>query len=156
MNFTGRNCSPTNLRRKQNVSRPCVPPLSTVFIDKQLYDVALKYGAGLINGQAPAFVADWKWKQHQMVLERFGWPAAIEDEKEMRVRTGMDAVSRRAKDNSLFAIKQIIPDRFEWISAIDFEAVKTDRAAVRTQFKALLKFGLIGFSRNKVRVSVGL
>jgi len=136
--------------------RPCIPPLSTVLIDKHHYDIALKCGAGLINGRAPAFSADWKWKERQTVWERFGWPTAIEDEKEMRVRTGMDAASRRARNNALFAVKQIIPDRFEWISAADFEAVKTDRAAVRSQLTALLNFGLIGFSRSKVRVSVGL
>ncbi len=134
-------------------ARPVQPPLTTVVAADNIYDIALRPRPGLINGKAPAFTADWKWKDYQAVRQRFGWPSDLVTK--LRVRTAIDIDHRRAKDSELFAMELLVPDEHEWLCRVDFTDVPTnDRSMVVNQLKTLLNYGLVGLGKTKVSVTV--
>ncbi len=134
-------------------ARPVQPPLTTVIAADNIYDIALKSGPGLINGKAPAFSADWKWKDYQAVRQRFGWPSDLV--KKLRVRTAIDIERHRAKDEELFAMELLVPDGHEWLCRVDFADVPEHaRNMVANQLKTLLHYGIDGLGKTKVSVIV--
>jgi len=131
-------------------SRPVVPPLSLVKVDAaagcfDYFDVALQNKPGLIHGRAPAFAVDWKSRGE--VDRDFGWPRL---DRELRVRTAIDASSLRSKTNQLFAYDTVVPGEARWCARVDLADVpQDDRAAVAGQLASLLEHGVAGFGKTK-------
>ncbi len=131
--------------------RPTRQPLSLVKAGSHLYDVALCEGAGLINGEAPAFSVDWK--ESADVSQLFGW---AEVKRELRVRTAIDPKTRRAADEALFAYEMIVPT-IAWHACLDLSDVpESARPKVVEQLQSLMAYGLMGIGRTKTYAQVEL
>jgi hypothetical protein len=134
-------------------ARPVTAPLSLVKANKiQLYDVALAANPMLVGNPlaAPEFSVDWK--SDNDVQQRFGW---AELDRELRVRTAIDADRRKAKDEQLFAYEKIVPKDVNWYCQIDLGAVPDgERRAVEGQLLDLLANGLRAMGKTKARVTV--
>lgn len=107
--------------------RPLVPPLSLVQVpavsgsdDKALYDVALRSGAGLIHGRAPAFAVDWKPADRKSALTACGWDDPPRRRLIVRNRfdpeTGTVRFDTDADAGDLFTIDAVVPDQHEWLA----------------------------------------
>ncbi len=140
--------------------RPVVPPLSVVKLGKMVFDVALESDAVLIDGQAPAFEADWK--DASDVRARFGWP---EPARELRVRTAIDATTRRGAEGQLFAYEMVVPrsreraasepDDIVWSARVDLGGVPAaDREQVESDLRQVLARGLHGIGKTKTNARV--
>lgn len=116
-------------------------------------DAALVPMAQLVGGEAPAFSIDWKddkdWKyvNAEFSIER---PST-----ELRVRTAIEAKTRRAKDEALFAYEMIRPDGFEWLAEVDASRVDEGvRAGVLAQLAELVSSGIRGLGKTKAGFTV--
>lgn len=149
-------------RRVEPLLRPVTPPLSLVWAGKgeagRLADVLRLGEPALLPDaegrlQAPAFAVDWKPAQRQEVRELYGWAAPA---TELRVRTAIDAATRRAAEAQLFAYEMVVPGEGEvWLGAADLGDVPdSDRAATRAQLVELLAGGLRGLGKTKAPVAV--
>lgn len=147
--------------------RPVVPPRSLVFCTaestdhegdgpcKEVYDVALMQGPGLIHGRAPAFEPDWKSNQHQRVNAQFGWPENLR--KETRVRTAIDSAVRRHASEQLFAYESVIPDDHCWNAIVDLSAVEQSarsRLSVNLQRHMIRGLAFLGKTKAEADVRV--
>lgn len=134
--------------------RPIQQPLSLVKADN-LYDIALCEGAGLINGEAPAFVIDWKDKDYAEADKIFG---KSEVKRELRVHTKIDYEKRRSEDEHLFSYEMLVPtDDIAWYSRLELSEVPKDkRLKVVEQFQSLIAQGLVGLSKTKTYAQVDL
>jgi len=134
--------------------RPIQQPLSLVKAD-DFYDVALCEGAGLINGEAPAFAVDWKGKDYGKADEMFGKPDV---KRELRVRTQIDYEKRRSADEQLFAYEMFVPtDDIAWYARLDLSEVPDKkRPNVVKQLHSLMAQGLVGLSKTKAYAQVEL
>lgn len=136
-------------------ARPVIAPLSLVKADKKLYDVAQSAGPLLLKNEkdelvAPAFAVDWK--SDSDVQQMFGW---AELDRELRVRTAIDADRRKAKDEQLFAYEKIVPKDVNWYCQIDLGAVPDEeRRQCEGQLLDLLSNGLRAIGKTKARVTV--
>jgi hypothetical protein len=138
--------------------RPMPIPLSIVSApdshdDIALYDVAAFDNPVLIHGEAPAFRIDWKSKAWDLATKHF---ALASLNRELRVRNAHDHDRRRAKDEALFAIENIVPnDGIRWHGFIDLSLIMepTVRDAVRTELAAMLSTALHGLGKTKARVA---
>jgi len=145
--------------------RPVQYPLSWVKVkvgDKdKFYDVALKEvdlqypESWLIDGKAPAFSMDWKGKDYAKVKPCFGWP---EVERELRIRTAVNAETRRSSDEQLFAYEMVVPsDGMEWYAHLEVSAVpESDRANVVEQLRSLIAGGVVGLGKTKAYTQLKL
>jgi hypothetical protein len=127
-------------------------PLSLVKANHRLYDVALFDGPMLIGSPpaAPEFAVDWKSRAD--VQQLFGW---AEPERELRVRTAIDAERRKAMEEQLFAYEMIIPRGITWHCQLDLSAVPSvDRTKVEEQLRDLLGHGLQGIGKTKSRANI--
>ena len=153
--------------RKTDARRPVRPPLSLVKARKSLYDLALCEQPVLVLArdknkepgfEAPAFAVDWKDKDHANVWEDFGWP---EVPQELRVRTAIDANTRRAAEAQLFACELVVPhDNLVWHAYVDLSAIdEAQRATAASQLDSLLRQWrgrLHGLGKTKARAKVKL
>jgi CRISPR/Cas system CSM-associated protein Csm3 (group 7 of RAMP superfamily) len=131
-------------------------PLSLVKAnDDSFYDVALCEGAGLINGEAPAFSVDWKDKDYDKANQIFGKPSV---KHEMRVRTKIDSEKRRSEDEKLFSYEMVVPtDDIAWYGRLDLSEVPEDkRPKVIEQFQSLVAQGLTGLGKTKAYAQIEL
>ncbi len=134
--------------------RPTIAPLSLVKAD-DFYDVALCDGAGLINGEAPAFAVDWKGKDYAKVDEMFGMPYV---KRELRVRTKINSEKRRSDDEQLFAYEMVVPTEYiAWYGSLDLSELPEDeRTQVIEQLQSLIAQGLIGLGKTKTYAEIEL
>lgn len=165
--------------------RPAAVPLSVVKADgsaSRYWDLA-KFGCPVVfrgaqSVAAPAFRTDWKGEDFGEVDPHFGWALP---EKELRVRTAIDSVKRRADKGSaetgiepegkLFAWEMVHPWQREsrsgegkfvdrpvvWHSRIDLTGVsnENDRRAVAEQLAALLsQLGFVSKTKAVCEVEV--
>ncbi len=150
-------------------TRPIVAPLSIVKVNKRLYDIAMHDNAIAITidefddnndkklklRMAPAFQIDWK--DFSDTEQAFGWETPeLSLTTELRVRTSIDSVKRKADEGKLFAQEMIVPKGFEWYSSVDLDAIKDPdmRAKVAGQLQGLLAHGLRGLGKTKTRAKV--
>ncbi len=151
--------------------RPVTAPLSLVKDqDDKWHDVALCAAPIIFSSEAdgkqqfraPSFAIDWK--QQADVEAAFGWIGedgkATSPRREVRVRTAIDADTRRAKDEQLFAYEMVIPAGFQWHGTVDLAKVGAeDRPQLLTELNALLSIGraennssgVQGFGKSKAR-----
>jgi len=161
-------------RERSPARRPVVPPLSLVRDRKgQCWDAALCDGPflftdreeGVTRYRAPSFAIDWK--SDEDVHAAFGWRDdrdAVRPRRELRVRTAIDPITRRAKDEQLFAYEMVIPDGFRWHSTIDLERVDEElRPALIAELESLLaiglaapEFGIAAFGKTKARGRISI
>ena len=143
-----------NLDRSRNYPLSLVrAPAKHGSREKETYDAILCPGPGLINGEAPAFCADWKTSDRTAVNEAMGWTEP--GRKVLRVRTRMDLDTRRSRDEALFAYEMVDPRGFVWIGRADFESVpESDRARTRSALEALMEFGLRFLGKTKADADV--
>lgn len=137
-------------------ARPAAIPLSTVVVKAgevdRWCDVALCPGPVLIDGRAPSFAVDWKRPQEGEARRRFGWP---EVDRELRLRTAIDRVYRRAEDEKLFGYEAVRPGDLVWRAAVDLADVpEADRPAVVGQLLAVLKLGFQGVGKTGAEAAV--
>jgi len=132
--------------------RPVQYSLSWVKVGDSFCDVASYEMTDWIanHAMAPAFAVDWKGKDYAKVKQCFGWP---EVERELRIRTAVDAETRRTKDEQLFAYEMVVPTKEkveEWYAHLDLSAVpELDRAKVVEQLHSLIAEGLVGLGKTK-------
>ncbi len=138
-------------------ARPERVPLSVVRYkhdeEKCFYNVVLSQNEALSNGEEPMFQIDWK---NDPVTEHCGWPSL---DTELRVRTKIDDVTRRAEDANLFAYRMIVPHGYKvgdtvenrvWRSRISLDKVPEGaRPIVAEQLRILLGAGLCGLGKTK-------
>jgi hypothetical protein len=137
--------------RADQPKRPVVPPLSLVKAGDRRYDVALGDGPALVDGRSPAFAIDWKARDD--VDRDFGWAPA--PRRELRVRTAIDADTRRGAEGKLFAYEMVVPDGFVWRARIDLGLVPpNDRPRVEEQLRQVLAHGLHGIGKTKASADV--
>jgi len=100
------------------------------------------------NGDfALVFAPDWKGEDHAQIDRHFG---QVKPGTELRVRTKIDRVKRRAASAQLFAYESIRPEGFRWCTTIDLDSVpEKDRAAVAAQLTGLLFLGVRGLGKTK-------
>jgi hypothetical protein len=135
-------------------ARPVTAPLSLVKANGQLHDIALFSGPILIGipPMAPEFSIDWK--RDGDVRELFGWG---NPERELRVRTAIDPLRRKAKDEQLFAYEMVVPKGMGWHCQLDLDEVpEEDRAKVEAQVCDLLNQGLHWLGKTKSYVKVDI
>jgi len=154
-------------RLKTNSHRPVRPPLSLVKAHESLYDLALCEQPVLVlardkdkepDFEVPAFAVDWKDKDHANVWEDFDWP---EVPQKLRVRTAIDANTRRAAEAQLFACELVVPNNtLVWHAYVDLSAIdEAQRASVTSQLDSLLRQWrgrLHGLGKTKARAEVTL
>jgi hypothetical protein len=131
-------------------------PLSLVFDPEakkpQLYDLALKRGPLLVNGHAPIFRIDWKakhWAEASSVYARSHDP-----ERVIIVRTAINPTTGAAKENQLFAVEAVRPERHEWLAEIDVDLVTSDRETVAAKLSEILQQGLSMLGKTKAMAAV--
>jgi hypothetical protein len=144
--------------------RPVTYPKSLVKVDKQVYDVALCEGPILIEdikaekpGTLSALAFDVDWKNSGDVSSDFGWPDDVKHE--LRIRTAIDAETRHAKDQQLFAYEMVVPEKdLAWYAQLDLSAIKTkaDRQRVIDQLHSLLNYGVTGLGVTKAYTHIEL
>ncbi len=135
---------------KDCFERPVTPPLSVIKAGGDILDAALLEGPCLINGQAPEFSVDWK--DSSDVRDLFGWPGL---RRELRVRTAIDAESRRSAKGQLFSYEMIVPGGASWLTRVYFDQVEGDRREeVKRQFVGLIRAGLLGLGKTKTIADV--
>ena len=137
-------------------SRPTQPPLSLVKDGSAtLHDIALLDGPVLLGEppSAPTFAIDWK--DSSDVRQAYGWarPAT-----ELRVRTAIDRIKRRALDENLFAYEMIVPNDHEWPAILDIsvDVDAADLPPVEDRLRDLLGCGLLAIGKTKARVQIDL
>lgn len=152
---------PSIANQQTQLMRPVVAPLSLVKYPSknkmtQLRDVAFSPGPILFGDDtslvAPSFAIDWK--NYDDVQEIFGWPYL---QRELRVRTAIDSIRRKAFDEKLFAYETIIPQNFVWCGQIDLSQVnQTERTQVEKQLREILSYKLGGLGKTKAEFEITL
>jgi hypothetical protein len=127
---------------------PYTRPLSIVVANNKIRDVVHCKNACLIEGEAPKFAVDWKDKDYKSVTQCF---TTVTLNRQLTVRTQIDPVNRRAKDEQLFAYESVLPKAggcdVDWVTAIDFpDGVP---ASVKEQLKQVLQYGLGRIGKTK-------
>lgn len=136
--------------------RPVAPPLSTVMVGQQRYDVALEPQSRLIGDMAPAFAPDWKYEQEAVVQAAFGW---IDLPRERRTRTAIDEQKGKAADEQLFSYGLVLPktpdQEIVWETVIGLHGIPADeREAVRSELAKLFAFGLPNIGKTRAVATV--
>ncbi|MBV1879144.1 MAG: hypothetical protein KUG79_15995 [Pseudomonadales bacterium] len=118
----------------------------------QLVDLTHWSEAELIDGEAPAFCADWKDKHWQQANEFCG---QIEPTKRLDIRTAIEEGS--AKESQLFAMETVQTKDHEWLTNIDLSQVnKASRVAVISDLREVLSQELWPLSKTKASASVAI
>jgi hypothetical protein len=147
--------------------RPVTPPFSLVKVHNrqefrdELFDVAL-FDQPILIGQPvgneqlewhpPAFSIDWK--DTLEVKRLFGW---ANPKRELRVRTAIDPVRRKTKEEQLFAYEMIVPDGVAWHARVDVSAIPSAaRQKTEEQLLGLLNQGLRGIGKTKAQADVSI
>lgn len=139
--------------------RPVQYPLSLVKVGDSFCDVARYEVTDWIasHATAPAFAVDWKNKDYTEVKKLFGWPSV---ERELRIRTAVDAKTRRTEDEKLFTYEMVVSTQEkveEWYAHLDLSAVpELDRAKVVEQLHSLIAEGLVGLGKTKAYTQLQL
>ncbi len=116
--------------------RPIPVPLSIVESREGYRDVALLEKPALIAGSISAFSMDWK--SNPVALGDFKVPAT--PRRELRVRTAVDPVTRRAAEGQLFAYECVLPEDLTWHGGVVFDGVpEDDREQVAAELAGLLE-----------------
>lgn len=135
--------------------RPVAQPQSLVkLFDGSFRDVALGPGPNEpeFRQGAPAFAVDWKGGDFCAVRKSYGWPELLRD---LRVRTAMDPVRRKGREQALFACETVVPGATRWASQVDLGRVPQGaRGAVEQQLWDLLGEGLLGLGKTKAAARV--
>lgn len=139
---------------EHSAHRPVVAPLSLIKdVAGNIYDVALCQEPGLIGGppRAPSFAVDWKRADDVQIA--FGW---AEPRRELRVRTAIDRIRRRAEDEKLFAYEMVVPEGCIWYGKVDLSQVPdgVTRTAVESQLGTLLSHGFRSVGKTKAAAAV--
>ena len=99
---------------------------------------------------AGAFDIDWKEGVAKAVRKTYHWPVIA---RELRVRTAIDSVKRKAKDQDLFAWQMLKPYGIEWNATADSAALC---GPAREQLYRLLLLGLEPIGKTQARSSVAI
>jgi hypothetical protein len=141
----------------KNKVRPVQYPLSWVKVGDSFCDVALSEMTNWIasHTSAPAFAVDWKGKDYSEVNKLFGWPSLT---KELRIRTAINAETRRSSDEQLFAYEMVVPTGgMEWYARLEMSAVpESDRGKVVEQLRSLIAGGVVGLGKTKAYAQLEL
>ncbi len=141
----------------QGKVRPVQYPLSWVKVGDSFCDVAAYEMTDWIasHATAPAFAVDWKGKDFAKVKRHFGWPAVT---RELRIRTAVNAETRRSSDEQLFAYEMVVPTGgMEWYAHLDLSAIpQSDRAKVVAQLRSLVAGGVVGLGKTKAYAELEL
>jgi hypothetical protein len=132
-------------------------PLSTVFVQGKLFDVASKSSAGLIDDEAPAFTPDWKSEEHSLAKDQKyrDWPDL---KTELAVHTAIDyqqnTESEKDQGGKLFSLEAIRTET-PWLSTIGLAAVEdNDKLGVITELTKLLDEGLPQLGKTKASAKI--
>jgi len=150
---------PTN---RGSSKRPTIMPLALVAaepwsadIPTQLYDVSLCDCPTMVgvsvdstDMRPPVFRADWKRHAIDPDTDLGKWPHV---DRELRVRTAIDASSLRSADSQLFAYESIVPENLEWCSFLDLSEIPTleDRNNALKDLIAMCSGGFGPFGKTK-------
>jgi hypothetical protein len=127
--------------------RPLEHPLSLMRYDCGWKDTALAQEDPGEWSEVPSFQPDWKDSSPADSFPEFAQRSV---QKELRVRTAIDRVHRRAQDNMLFAYEVLSPaDQFEWLTYVDFPP-KSENAA--RQLQSLLAAGIDAFGKTDAKL----
>lgn len=121
--------------------RPAALPLSLAAVGETLYDLSEWPTPQLIEGQAPAFSHDWKTPLWVAAADAQSWGHT---RSYLRVRTAIDAQTRTANENKLFAYEcRVAEGATRWLADIDLGAIPAaDRNTVIGELATLLHAGL--------------
>jgi hypothetical protein len=142
--------------------RPAAIPLSLAAVDSDaVFDVASIKEPHLIavsdpeRAMAPAFLHDWKGHVWTKVNSHRQWG---ETARYLRVRTAIDAKSRTAKEDNLFAYECVVPlANTTWQALIDLSRIPhEDRPQVWQELSALLANGLGPIGKTDAWATVSL
>ncbi|GEM_PF-661839 len=142
--------------------RPVRPPLSLArYGDDEQIDTALVGNPPpLFGGRALEYSPDWKPEFAARVPQRFGWALPRRD---LRVRTAIDPMVRRAAEAQLFAYEMVLNEdidgqRIEWYGYVDFTDVpEADRKDAVAELQELLqRFGLCLLGKTKANADAVL
>ncbi len=139
------------------LKRPVFPPLSLVrdSLEKKVFDIALKPGPELFGNppRAPKFRIDWKGGD----ADAFAYCGWISPQRELIVHTKMNANTRRAEEQSLFAYEMVRPEGRLWLGSIDLSGVPDkDRSAVTAQLRALISLDLRSLGKTNTRAKADI
>ena len=140
-------------------ARPTVPPQSLVRVgereNRRTLDASRLNRAFCVGGKAPDFAVDWKDDDFTAVRPAFGWHRPA---REIRVRTALNPVTRKADEQRLFAWETILPEPGAfWRSRVSLAGVpEADRPDVARQLSELLSGELPGLSKTKASATVRL
>jgi hypothetical protein len=138
---------------KEQQRFPVTPPLTLAcypHIKGKYFDLANTPEDKILrDSKAPVFKPDWKSDQFALVQQDFGWNWLP---RMRRVRTEIDPVTGKARENNLFSYGLVAPSRgkngraeveFEWEACIGLEKVKEqDQQSILEELAELLKKGL--------------
>ena len=157
---------PTN---RCSSKRPTVMPLALVAaepwsadIPTQLYDVSLCASPTLVGVSVdssdirpPVFRSDWKRHAIDPDKDLGKWPHV---ERELRVRTAIDASSLRSAASQLFAYESIVPEDLEWCCYLDLSEIPTleDRNKALKDLIAMCSGGFGPFGKTKAWADIEL
>ena len=141
------------LRQSLTLVRRRPWPFSLASAKGELFDLALTDGPCLIDGEAPAFLHDWK-SEWGAVKRRFGWD---EPERQLLVRTAMDPDKRSSKTGELFAYEMVLTHEHLWQDFLDLANIdEADRSAVIRDLRNLLANGLMGIGKTDAVADIRL
>lgn len=143
----------TDLTQTLQLSRRRPWPFSLASAKGELLDLALTDGPCLVDGEAPAFLHDWK-SEWGAVKAHFGWDAP---QRQLLVRTAMDPASRTSKTAALFAYEMVQTHAHLWQGFLDLADIdETDRPAVIRELNDLLQNGLLGIGKTDAVADIRL
>ncbi|SEH08161.1 hypothetical protein [Candidatus Venteria ishoeyi] len=142
--------------------RPFVIPLSFVVDhNDEFRDACLQSKPGLLNGDAPTFLPDWKDKHYPQVFEFLQQqPPKQEQEKLERqvvVHTAIDSHSGRSLEKGLFTLETIEPDNYCWHSEVHFDdhdINESDKIEVLNELDSLFQQGLSALGKTNACATV--
>lgn len=148
--------------KRSSRTRPTLMPLALVAaepwssdIPTQLYDVSLCEAARMVgvtpdsqDKRPPVFCSDWKRHAINPATTIGLWPHV---ERELRVRTAIDAVSLRSAETQLFAYESIVPEDLDWFCYVDLSKIPNikERNAVLEDLAAICSGGFGPFGKTK-------
>lgn len=147
-----------------STARPTMVPFSVVKVNGGFQVLPAQVKAGLLNNEAPKFRTDWKSEDFGKVEPKFDWALP---KKELRVRTAIDSLRRRADKGSgpgepqgkLFATETVLPideqgNCISWLGRVDLKDVPDEeRGKVVEALRSILS-RLSYLSKTKVPCKV--
>jgi hypothetical protein len=129
-------------------------PFSLYSDGKAIQDAALNPEQAISGSKAPVFQPDWKAEWGAVSPVFSGLPADKEPQRELRVRTAIEAGSQAAEDEKLFALDVLASNKHVWLSNISLHQVDaTERPTVQKELLDLLGYGLNGLGKTRAITS---